>query len=379
MQMRDAVLLINLGTPKSPTIPDVHRYLAEFLTDKRVIDLPWMKRQLLVRGIIIPTRCRQSTSSYQQIWMPEGSPLLVYSQRVKENLQHVLGDTILVEMAMRYQEPSIKDALTRIKNASIDRLLIFPMFPQYASATTGSVQEKVMEIISQWEVIPEISFVDQFATHPDFIEAFRQVAAPIPIADYDHVLFSFHGLPQRHLIKADSHGFCLKNKNCCQVMTNKNKHCYSAQCYATAQSIAQSIGISPDNYTVAFQSRLGKDPWLEPYTIDMLHQMLDKKIKKLLVFSPAFVCDCLETIFEIAVEYREEFIKAGGEKLDLVPGLNDHPAWIAALEKMIVEHFKRSIRDCKSISGSNTRGNYDSLTDRSSHCCRLGIVGDRDL
>lgn len=369
MQNRDAILLVNLGTPKSPATIDVYRYLIEFLTDKRVIDLPWWKRQLLVRGVIVPLRCRQSARSYQKIWTDEGSPLMVYSKRVKALLQEQMGDDYIIEMAMRYQEPSIEGALERLKKESFKRLLILPLFPQYASATTGSVHQKVMDIVSQWEVIPEISFINEFSTHPHFIQAFCQVAENNNLNDYDHILFSFHGLPEQHLIKADQNNHCLKNADCCKKISKKNHTCYSAQCYATANGIANALGIPSTGYTVAFQSRLGKEPWLQPYTSDMLRDLLAKGHKRLLVFSPAFICDCLETIFEIAIEYKEEFIKEGGERLDLVPGLNDHPAWINALNQMIIEHFKRS----------NTRGNYDSLIDSSSYCCRPSLLGDRNL
>jgi ferrochelatase len=213
---KTGVLLVNLGTPNSPSPKDVYRYLIEFLTDGRVIDTSWLYRQLLVRGVIVPIRYRQSAKYYKEIWTPEGSPLKVYGYRVRDRLQESLGDNYAVELAMRYQSPSIEDSLKRLMKNSINRLIILPLFPQYASATTGSVHQRVMEIISKWNVIPETVLIDHYADHPGMIRAFCEVAKPYNPADYDHVLLSFHGLPARQLVKADGKGHCLRCKDCCK-------------------------------------------------------------------------------------------------------------------------------------------------------------------
>lgn len=331
---KTGVILINLGTPNTPTFSDVYRYLIEFLLDERVLDIPWLQRQLLVRGAIVPLRCRQSTSFYKKIWMKEGSPLKVYGQRIKEALQQLLGEDFVVELAMRYQQPSIPSVLKQMQKQSLQQLIIIPLFPQYASATTGSVHQKVMEEVKNWQVIPQLTFIDHFATHPAFIRAFAAQAASFSLNDYDHLLFSFHGLPQRQLKKANPHGCCLKTVDCCQSLSEKNASCYGAQCYATAKALAAELKLAPEQFSISFQSRLGKDPWIQPYTSDVLAQLVKAGKKRVLVFCPSFVCDCLETIHEISVEYAHEFKSAGGECLDLVPGLNDSPAWIQALQEI---------------------------------------------
>lgn len=325
------ILLVNLGTPDSPATGDVRRYLVEFLTDPRVIDIPVVQRNLLVRGIIGPFRAPKSAKSYREIWTKEGSPLLLNSQAQRAGVAELLGPGYQVELAMRYQNPSIASVLERFKGKHLRKLRIIPLFPQYASASTGSVHAEVMRIVSQWQVIPDIEFVNSYPTHPGMIAAFAELARPMQPATYDHVLFSFHGLPERQLIKADAHGHCLQAKDCCSVLSDKNHYCYSAQCHATAQALAAALDIPPENYTICYQSRLGKTPWIRPFTIDVIQQLAESGKKRVLAFSPAFTSDCLETIFEIGEEYNEDFQKWGGEKIDLVPGLNGHPTWIAAL------------------------------------------------
>jgi ferrochelatase len=298
----------------------------------------------LVRGVIVPRRYRQSAQAYEKIWTDVGSPLMLYSNKVLKALRMEMGENACIELAMRYQEPSIEKALKNLQEEQVDKLLILPLFPQYASATTGSVHQKVMSYIKNWQVLPELIFINQYATNPNYIEAICSIARTMKIKDYDHFLFSFHGLPERQLCKADRQNWCLKQPNCCASFQNANKNCYAAQCYATASKVAEGLNINPIDYTVCFQSRLGKEPWLEPYTSDVLNQSVKKGRKKLLVFSPSFVCDCLETIYEIQVEYKQEFLHAGGTDLDLVPGLNDHPLWINTLKEMILDHLKRNER-----------------------------------
>lgn len=335
MSNRTGVLLVNLGTPDSQKPEDVKKYLTQFLTDGRVVDIPWLKRQILVRGIIVPKRYQESAQNYSRIWTEEGSPLLVYGQKVKKLLQEALGNDFQVELGMRYQNPSIEKALTSLKMCP--ELVVVPLFPQYASATTGSVHQEVMRIVSQWNRIPETKLINSYPTQPEMIKAFCDRAKAFDLPSYDHILFSFHGLPEKQLRKADFHNHCLQTENCCQTLNDKNRLCYSAQCHATAQAISTFLNLSADRFKICYQSRLGKDPWVKPYASDIIEGLAEKGAKKLLVFSPAFVCDCLETIDEIANEYLAEFKEYGGETLDLVPGLNDHPMWIEALKSLVLQ------------------------------------------
>jgi len=326
---KKGVLLVNLGTPDSPKNSDVRKYLREFLTDKRVIDIPWLPRQLLVKGIIAPFRAPSSAKSYKEIWDDErGSPLLYHSQDLHKKVEEKLGDGYQVELAMRYQSPSINDALERLRGNNVDDITVLPLFPHYASASGGSVIDKVMEITGSWLTVPNIRFISSFYDHPKFIDAFVEKGQMFNHADYDHVLFSYHGLPERHLRKSDTNNHCLQKENCCGSICDNNKMCYSAQCHDTTRLLAERLGISPENYTTCYQSRLGKDPWVQPYTIKVLEELAHAGKKNLLVFSPAFVADCLETIFEIAVEYQEDFEKWGGEHVQMVESLNDSDTWV---------------------------------------------------
>jgi ferrochelatase len=333
--MITGILLINLGTPDSPQPNDVRRYLTEFLTDERVMDVPWIWRQLLVRGMIIPKRYKQSAACYKQIWSLEGSPLLSHGKRVVRLLQEKLGEYYKVELAMRYRHPSIEKQIRRLLEMGIHRLVIIPLFPQYASATTGSVYQKVMEVLKNIPSIPEVSFVHHFYDHPGFIEALSSIGSEHPLTSYDHILFSYHGLPRRQLIKSDRHQYCLQKEDCCHEIVTGNRLCYAAQCHATTRNVAAKLNIPKTKFSISFQSRLGKEPWLQPYTNEVIHRLATSGKKKVLVFSPSFVCDCLETTYEIGIEYAAEFKKAGGEALHLVPGLNDHPRWIQTLQEII--------------------------------------------
>lgn len=329
------VLLVNLGTPDSYQPKHVFRYLNEFLTDERVIDLPWLQRQLLVRGVIVPFRFKQSAELYKQVWTEKGSPLLIHGKEVQKKLQDVLGTSFRVSLAMRYQNPSIAVGLEELKR--VNEIIVLPLFPQYASATTGSIHQKVMELVKDWQVIPKMTFINSYSNDAGFIHAFCERGRQYDLESYDHILFSFHGLPQKQILKADCSQKCL-TPGCCQSLQSSNQFCYQAQCYATARAMVHQLNISEQNYTVCFQSRLGKDPWIQPYTSEIIHQAAEKGWKRLLVFCPAFVCDCLETTCEILYEYGNEFKKLGGERLDLVEGLNSHPAWIEALRQLVLEN-----------------------------------------
>jgi ferrochelatase len=333
---KKGILLVNLGTPDSPSVPDVRKYLDEFLMDERVIDVNPVKRTLLVKGIIAPFRAPKSAKIYKKVWMEEGSPLLYYSVKVKEMLQQRFGDEYVIELAMRYQSPSIEDSLDKLKAKKVDSIKVVPLFPQYASASTGSVFQKVMDIVSRWHTIPGISFVNSFHNNEGMIEVFADNGRKHSPDHFDHVIFSFHGLPQRQLVKSEySANYCLQKPGCCSKLTDANKFCYSAQCYDTARLIAEKLDLPKEKYTVSFQSRLGKEPWTQPFTPDIIRQLAHKGYKKLLVFSPAFVADCLETLYEIAEEYQEEFKALGGEKVQLVESLNNNPKWVDSLEAMI--------------------------------------------
>ncbi|HWZ16223.1 MAG TPA: ferrochelatase [Mucilaginibacter sp.] len=334
---KKGVLLVNLGTPDSPETKDVRRYLNEFLMDPRVIDINPVSRALLVRGIIAPFRSPKSAKLYQKIWSDEtGSPLLHYSKLQHQLLQQRLGDGYQVELAMRYQNPSIESALNRLKAALVDSIQVIPLFPQYASASTGSVYDKVMELLADWPTKPGVSFINSFYDNELMIETFANNARKYQPETYDHILFSFHGLPQRQLIKSDhTHNHCLKTSDCCAVLTDANKFCYSAQSHHTARLIAEKLNIPKEKYTICFQSRLGSDPWVQPYTTEIVAKLANEGKKRLLVFCPAFVADCLETVYEVTEEYGGEFKALGGEHVQLVESLNDSPTWIDALEQMV--------------------------------------------
>ncbi len=323
---------MNLGTPDSPKTSDVRKYLREFLSDPRVLDINGVLRYILVNGVIAPFRSPNSAKSYKEIWTENGSPLLHYSKLQKQKLQDKLGSGYVVELAMRYQSPSLESALNRFKEQKIFDIKVIPMFPQYASASTGSVVEKVMEIVGKWQITPTIQIINSFHDQPKMIEAFADLGKKYKHEEYDYVLFSFHGLPVRQLVKADpSACHCQKVENCCQKYNINNRYCYSAQSHQTAYLIADALAIPKEKYTICFQSRLGRDPWVQPYTTDVFERLAKEGKKKILVFCPAFTADCLETIFEISEEYNEEFVEMGGEKMQLVEGLNAHPIFIEAL------------------------------------------------
>ncbi|WP_353483384.1 ferrochelatase [Haliscomenobacter sp.] len=332
---KKGVLLVNLGTPNSPNRGDVYVYLRQFLTDPRVIDIPWLPRQILVKGIIAPFRSGSSSKLYKELWTPEGSPIKIFGERVAAGVQAALGDEYIVELGMRYQNPSVESALKRLIDQQVSEITVFPMFPQYASASTGSVHDEVMRLLRKEQVIPNVRFINSYYDHDPMIEIFADNARKFDIDSYDHILFSFHGLPQRQMIKADSCNHCLKSADCCQSISIKNQFCYSAQCHGTAKAIGEKLNLTPDRYTISFQSRLGNDPWIKPYTIEVLEKLAKQGAKRLLVFSAAFVADCLETIVEISSEYQEEFHEMGGDTVDLVPSLNDDPRWIKVVADMV--------------------------------------------
>ena len=335
---RIGVLLVNLGTPDSPNTPDVRRYLNEFLTDGRVVDMPAAIRYPLFRGLVVPLRAPKSAKIYQELWTERGSPLLFHGLDLKEKVQEALGDGYVVAFGMRYQKPSIASALEELQKAAVERIVVLPLFPQYASASTGSVQEKVMDIVKDWWIVPSINFISQFGTEPGFIATIAaRGRAEMEKQHYDHVVFSYHGIPERHVKKGDPTSYC-RFGSCCDTLTDQNQYCYRAQCFATSRLVAAELGLAPEQYTVSFQSRLQsrlRDPWLQPYTDEVLKEMPAKGIKHVLAFSPAFVADCLETTIEVGEEFKELFEESGGTHWQLVPSLNSEPQWVEAVAGMI--------------------------------------------
>jgi ferrochelatase len=331
------VLIINLGTPDSPSVTDVRKYLREFLMDARVIDIPWWRRWLLIHLIIAPFRAPQSSKGYHELWTKEGSPLKVYGIQTRELLQNALGDGYVVVLGMRYQNPSIHAALEQFKNKGYSQLIVIPLYPQYASSSTGSTIEKVMEEIKSWEVVPTIKIISQFFNHPLFIKAFVELGSKYTKqAKYDHYLFSYHGLPEHQILKASCSNYC-KLGECCSVFHAKNQFCYRAQCFETTRLLVKELGIKEGDYTVCFQSRLGKTPWIKPYTDEIIKELAAKNIKNVLIFSPAFVADCLETTVEIGSEYKHIFQSLGGKRWQLVESLNTSPTWIKCLKQLVLE------------------------------------------
>ena len=329
------VLIVNQGTTDSPKTSDVRKYLREFLMDGRIIDIPSIPRFILVNGIIAPFRAPKSAKEYKKLFTEEGSPLKVYGEEVRDMLQGSLGEDYKVILGMRYQSPSIKSALDELKSINVKQIIVIPLFPQYASATTGSVAAKVNEIVSKWQIIPSITHINQFMDHPKFIEAFAENGRKMLDAkEYDHVVFSYHGVPERH-IKKGSVGDQCKLGDCCNHFHERNRYCYRAQCFYTTRLLVKALGLKEGEYTTAFQSRLGKDPWIQPYIDKELKEMPKKGIKKVLAYSPAFIADCLETTLEVGEEFKEEFEEAGGEVWDLVPSLNNSPLWVECLEDLV--------------------------------------------
>lgn len=340
---KTGVLLVNLGTPESPSVKDVRKYLFEFLNDPRVIDIPTIARFLLVNFIIVPFRAPKSAKTYKDLWanngLPdgiEGSPILYYGKSAQEKLQLALGDDFDVQLAMRYKNPSMDDVMAEMYKKNLDKMIIVPLFPQYASATTGSIIEKAMEIISKWWIIPEIKFINQFYDNENYIKTVVEQAKKYNPDDYDHILFSYHGLPIRQVDKVYKDGTLCEEHNCETEINETNQYCYKATCYATTRLIAKKLNLQQDKYTVCFQSRLDKK-WLEPFADKVVIEQAKKGAKKILVFSPAFVADCLETLIEIGLEYQQLFKEHGGEKVQLVESLNDHPMWIETLKNIVLK------------------------------------------
>lgn len=330
--MSKAVLLVNLGSPDSPNVPAVRRYLNEFLMDEHVIDVPWLVRRFIV-GMILIHRPKESAHAYQSIWTPAGSPLVVTSRNVQKKLQSRLKVT--VELAMRYQNPSIESAVKTLAARRVDELLLIPLFPHYAMSSYETAVARVEEVIKKRAPNIALTVQPPYGDAPEFIAAMVANSRESLLQEHDYLLFSFHGIPERHIKKADpTQAHCLRAADCCHVPNEAHRHCYRHQCYRTAEEFARAAKLPAGKWSVSFQSRLGKDPWLKPYTDFELARLAREGVKRILVMSPAFVADCLETLEELGIRGRETFLANGGRSFRLIPCLNEHPAWLDTLEKM---------------------------------------------
>jgi ferrochelatase len=324
-----AVLLVNLGSPDSPSVTDVRRYLREFLGDERVLDMAAPLRWLLLEGVILRTRPTRSAHAYSKVWTPEGSPLVVTSLSVQRKLAAALGPETPVYLAMRYGRPSIAAVVSQISKDGIDEVLLFPQYPHYAMSSWETVTARVFAETERTTPRLRVTPVQPFYADPDYIEALFAVSAPWLAEGYDHLLFSFHGLPVRHMRKADSScAHCMRVADCCNVPSPAHATCYRAQCLATARALATRAGLKPGSHSFSFQSRLAGEPWLEPYTDFEFLRLPKAGAKRLLVICPSFVADCLETLEEISISGRKTFLDAGGESFRQIPCPNDSQPYI---------------------------------------------------
>jgi ferrochelatase len=334
---RTGVLLVNLGTPRSPATADVRRYLREFLSDPRVIDIPALPRWLLVNLVIAPFRAPKSAQLYRNIWGADGSPLLANSRVLAAALGDALGSDFAVELGMRYGEPSLAGALARLCGLGVSRIVVTPLFPQYASSSFGSALERTLALAAERPHVPALETLPEFFAAPGFIAALAEIARPrLAVFRPDHVLFSYHGVPERQVRATDATGrHCLASPACCDALVAANAHCYRAQCFATTRALTRALGLPAETWSVAFQSRLGRTPWIQPYTDVRLPELARAGVKRLAVLCPSFAADCLETLEEVGIRAAKQWRDVGGEALELVPCANAHPAFVAFLAQRI--------------------------------------------
>ena len=341
MKSKIGVLLLQLGTPDDPSVSSVRKYLKQFLNDPRVIDIPYLLRKILVNLIIVPFRAPKSAKIYKELWdYGNGvSPLIHHSEALQNELQNRFSnENVHVHLAMRYKNPSMPSVLNRMKNDGYDHIIILPLFPQYASASSGSAIEHAMQLISKWWVIPQLSVINQFYTNEGYLDSIIERAKINDLSSFDHIVFSYHGLPERQVDKVYEADDLCGDQPCETEINDKNKLCYKATCYATTRLLADKLNLDNDHYTVAFQSRLDKK-WLTPFSDEIVADLAKNGAKRILVFSPAFVADCLETIIEIGDEYQEIFEENGGEEVVLVESNNTHPLFIDGMEALIRSRF----------------------------------------
>jgi ferrochelatase len=331
------VLLVNLGSPESPTAKDVKPYLDEFLMDKYVIDVPFLLRALLVRGIILQTRPKKSAGAYARIWWDEGSPLVVISQRMHKKVQE--KSSIPVALAMRYGTMTIEKGLQELREKGVTEVLLLALYPQYAMASTTTIWELADELVRTKFPEMKLTKVPAFYNKPDYIQALaNSIKKHLDTFEYDHLLFSYHGIPKRHIRKTDvTKSHCTIDGSCCNTPSPAHEFCYRHQCYETTKQVVKLLGIPEGKYSQTFQSRLAGDKWLTPYTDVEVNKMPEKGIKKLAVVTPAFVSDCLETLEEIAMEANEQFLHHGGEEFMAIPCMNDGDEWCGVVANWIKE------------------------------------------
>lgn len=323
--MKHGLLLINLGTPNSIDVSSVRTYLREFLTDKRVIDLPALVRYVLVYAFILPFRAKRSAHAYQSVWTEQGSPLLCHSQNLVAQVQKEVGPESKVVLGMRYGKPSILAALEQLKHC--DSIIILPLYPQYSSAASGSSIEEVLHIISSWDLIPSVTIIRDFYQHPAYIKAQVQTIK-MHLKEKTQVLFSYHGIPERQITKSSCKIIC---QEACPTLRDGIQGCYRAQCYETSRLLAKELGLSDKSYGTAFQSRLGKTEWIKPYTDKVLIELAAKGVKQLVIVCPSFVADCLETLEEVGIRAKNQWLALGGEELHVIPCMNTDPLWVNAI------------------------------------------------
>lgn len=322
--MKKGLLLINLGTPDAPDVASVRRYLQEFLSDYRVIDLPAPVRYLLLYAFILPFRPKQSAHAYQAIWTDQGSPLLLNGENLVKKIQAALGEKYHVALGMRYGNPSIAKALHQLTDCA--QITALPLYPQYSSAATGSSLEKVMALLSKQVNHPSLTIVRDFYQHPGFIRPQADIIRQM-LSHHDHLLFSYHGIPERHIVKSGCEQVCVQ---ACPSI-GQNETCYRAQCYATSAALAKELNLADDFHSTSFQSRLGKTPWIKPYTDHVLPELAKRGIKRLAVCCPSFTADCLETLEEIGIRSKQQWLELGGDELTLIPCVNDSDEWVKGI------------------------------------------------
>ena len=328
-----AVLLMNIGTPEKSDVESVKKYLSEFLTDKDVIDAPLFVREILFKRLIVPLRAKKSAVKYQKVWMPEGSPLRFYSEQFTESLQNELGEQYFVVLGMRYGTPSIEQALNQIQKLEIKKVILAPLYPQYAVATTGSSLNKVSSVAQKNKIVLDYKELSEFYDHPEYIKSCLQDLKNFP-DKYDHLLFSFHGLPVSQVKKTSG---CYADSQCCETAKSQNRRCYKAQSIMTAKSLAEGLGLTNDQWSVSFQSRLGPVKWIEPYTDHHLKGLAESGVKTLAVYAPSFVVDGLETLEEIAMEGKETFLHSGGKSFHYIPCLNVSKHWVQGFSRILLD------------------------------------------
>lgn len=333
--MKKGVLLVNLGSPDSTEVKDVKKYLDQFLMDERVIDVPYLLRAFLVKGIILNTRPKKSAAAYKKIWWPEGSPLIVLSKRLQEKIKPQVS--VPVALAMRYGNPSMEAGLQELYAQGVDEVLLIPLYPQFAMATTETILVLAEEIRKKKFPKMEFTVLPAFYNQPDYVrDLSNSIKTALEKFPNDYLLFSYHGVPERHIKKSDvTQTHCKIDGRCCNTPSKAHEFCYRHQCYETTRQVAEFLGLKEGTYSTSFQSRLGKDPWLQPYTDATIDGLAQKGIKNLAVVTPAFVSDCLETLEEIGMEAAHSFKENGGERFLSVPCLNDGDDWVKTLSRWI--------------------------------------------